>query len=113
MRRGGVEMTTIWYRSSTRGRIPAYEDRGGLILVGGRVTFEGKKQIISGRIRSVGRKQMGMNRWVHVQYDTDGETRDAYFMDGDALGWAGVFGGNKDLAARILAAAHPELLPPG
>ncbi len=59
--------------------------------VGGRVTFEGKKQIISGRIRSVGRKQMGMNRWVHVQYDTDGETRDAYFMDGDALGWAGVF----------------------
>ena len=106
-------MTTIWYRSSTRMRIPAYEDRGGLILVDGRLRFEGKKQTISGHIRSVGRKQMGMNRWVHVQYDTDGQTRDAYFMDGDVLGWAGVFGGNKDLAARILAAAHPELLPPG
>jgi hypothetical protein len=102
--------TRVWYRSSAGMGIPAYEDRGELIALHGTLRFDGKKQSISGQIRSVGRKQMGTNRWVHVQYDSDGESRDAYFMDSGLLGWAGVLGGNKRLAAALTAQKGP--LPP-
>ena len=91
--------TRVWYRSSAGWfSIPAFERRGSLTIENGTIWFAGKEQGFSGRIRSVARKRMGMNRWVHVRYETDGEVRDAYFLDSGLLGWAGVLGGNRRLA---------------
>jgi hypothetical protein len=97
----------VWYRSSAGVGIPAYEDRGELAIEQGTIKFAGKKQSVSGRIRSVGRQQMGMNRWVHVRYENDGKTRDSYFMDSGLLGWAGILGGNKRLAEKLEASSPP------
>jgi hypothetical protein len=94
-------MMSVWYRSSAGLSIPAYQDSGTLTIEEGTISFIGKKQSVSGRVRSVGRTQMGMNRWVHVQYEAEGETRDAYFIDSGLVGWAGVFGGNKRLAEEL------------
>jgi hypothetical protein len=103
-----VEMVAkVWYRSSAGVGIPVYQDRGTLNVEKGTIRFVGKKESVSGRVRSVDRKQLGINRWVHVQYGTNGETRDAYFMDSGLLGWSGVLGGNKRLA-KELAAPTPQ-----
>jgi len=98
---------SVWYRSSSGVGVPAYEDRGELTIEQGTIRFAGKKRSVLGRIRSVGRQQMGTNRWVHVRYESDGETRDSYFMDSGLLGWAGVLGGNRRLAEELEASSPP------
>ncbi|TDC55455.1 hypothetical protein E1281_12415 [Actinomadura sp. KC345] len=95
----------VWYRSAAAVNVPAWEDRGSLSIQRGTFQFTGKSRAVGGSIISVGRTQMGTNRWVHVRYDDQGQARDAYFKDGGALGWAGVLGGNKRLAAEFGAAA--------
>ena len=92
---------SVWYRGSPGTGIPAYEDKGTLDIADGTMSFAGKKQSASGRIRSVDREQMGTNRWIHVQYEAEGGLRDAYFMNSGLLGWAGMLGGNKRLAEEL------------
>lgn len=95
----------IWYRSTAGVNIPAWEDKGSLRFGAGTFEFHGKSQTVSGSILSVGRAQMGTNKWVHVRYEDGGQEKDAYFMDGGMLGWAGVLGGNKRLARDLEASA--------
>ena len=53
----------VWYRASVGSTI---EDRGTVTVQDGTFEFTGKKQAISGRIRSVERRPMGFKTWVHV-----------------------------------------------
>jgi hypothetical protein len=98
-------VNNIWYRSTAAVNVPAWEDRGSLTFQHGRFHFSGGSRDVVGSILAIGRTQMGTNRWVHVRYETDGQATDAYFMDGGMLGWAGVLGGNKRLAAKLEAAS--------
>ncbi len=95
----------IWYRSTAAVNVPAWEDRGSLSIEHGRFRFSGGTRNISGAILSVGRTQMGTNKWVYVRYEDKGQAGDAYFMDGGMLGWSGVFGGNSRLATEFEAAS--------
>lgn len=104
--------SNIWYRTTAAVNVPVWEDRGSLSIGPGTIRFDGGKNNVSGSIRMVDRAQMGTNRWVHVRYEDDrGDTRDAYFMDGGMLGWAGVLGGNKRLARELEAAARQRSEP--
>ncbi|MGI5163653.1 hypothetical protein ACQEU3_04790 [Spirillospora sp. CA-253888] len=97
--------SNIWYRSTPAVSVPAWEDRGALSFGDGTFHFAGGARTVSGSILSVGRAQMGINRWVHVRFEDQGHEGDAYFMDGGLLGWAGTLGGNGRLAAALSAAS--------
>ena len=95
----------VWYRSSVGTGI---EDRGTVTLYDGTFAFTGKKQTVSGRVRSAQRRPMGFKSWVHVSYDAAGEARDAYFLVKDMLGWAGMLGANRQLLEAFQAATAPS-----
>ena len=98
----------VWYRSSAGVSVPPWQDRGTLTVESGAISFAGKKQSVSGRIRSVDRTQLSTTRWVYVQYETEGETRDAYFSDGGLFGWAAWLGGNDRLAEELKASSAQQ-----
>src|SRR3954447_3442635 len=93
----------VWYRSTPGSRI---EDRGTVTVEGGTFTFAGKKGNVAGRVLAAGTRSAGFNNWVKATYETEGETREAFFLVKDLLGWAGMLGGNKELREALEAAAR-------
>ena len=97
----------VWFRSDEAnwGSLRAYEDVGTLTVENASLKFAGKKVNVSvSNMRSVSRKRIGrdfINNWTHVQYEADGDIRNAYFVDGGLLGWSGIFGGNSRLFQEI------------
>jgi hypothetical protein len=104
-----MQFTKVWYRADARnwGIRRAYQDIGTLDIENGSLTFKGEKESVSiGNIRSVTKKRVGrdfINKWTYVQYEAGGEPREAYFVDGGALGLAGILGGNTKLFDAITA----------
>ncbi len=94
----------VWYRSSEGSKI---EDRGTLAIADGAIEFAGRKGTVSGPIRAARKRPSGFTNWVLVQYEADGELRDAYFVCSQMLGWVGVLGANK----RLLEAAEADISP--
>jgi len=99
----------VWYRSSRGSRI---EDRGTVTVENGSFSFAGRKGSVSGRVLTAGTRPVGFNSWVIASYDDGGETKEAYFLVKDLLGWAGMLGGNKELKEALQAAAQ-EASPGG
>jgi hypothetical protein len=93
----------VWYRSTPGSRI---EDRGTVTVEGGNLSFAGKKGSVSGRVLAAGTRSAGFNNWVKATYETGGETREAFFLVKDMLGWAGMLGGNKELRLALEQAAQ-------
>jgi hypothetical protein len=93
----------VWYRS-TRGSM--IEDRGAVTVENGTFSFAGKKGTVSGRVLSAQTRAVGFSNWVQATYEADGETREAYFLVKDLLGWAGMLGGNRELKEAFEAAAQ-------
>lgn len=102
-----MEFKNVWLRSSEAnwGSLRAYEDVGTLTIEKGSLEFAGKKLNVSiSHIRSVSRKRIGrdfINNWIHVQYEADGEIRNAYLVDGGLMGWSGIIGGNSRIFQGI------------
>lgn len=94
----------VWFRSTEGSKI---EDRGTLTIAEGAFRFEGRKGTASGPIRSARKRPVGFTNWVLIQYDEDGEQRDAYFVCSRLLGWIGILGANR----RLLEAAEAEIRP--
>ncbi len=90
----------VWYQPHDKfGR--RYHS-GSLTIDPGEATYQGKKETFTIHGASkVEPKMVGMNTWVHVAYDADGEARDAYFLDRRMLGWQGILGGNDKLRAEL------------
>lgn len=97
----------VWYRSSRGSRI---EDRGTVTVENGSFSFAGRKGNVSGRVLTAGTRPVGFNSWVIATYDDGGETKEAYFLVKDLLGWAGMLGGNKELKESLQAAAQEASL---
>jgi hypothetical protein len=93
----------VWYRSTPGSRI---EDRGTVTVENGTLSFAGKKGTVSGRVRSAETRSVGFSNWVRAHYEADGETREAYFLVKDLLGWSGMLGGNRELKEALQAAAQ-------
>jgi hypothetical protein len=78
---------------------------GSLTVEPGFARFVGKKEtIVIDNARTIDRKSVGMNSWIHVAYGAGGESRDAYFLDRRMLGWSGILGGNDKLLAELQGA---------
>ena len=71
----------------------------------GALSFGGKKGSLSGRVLVAGTRSAGFNNWIKATYESDGETREAFFLVKDLLGWGGMLGGNKELREALEAAA--------
>ncbi len=93
----------VWYRSTPGSRI---EDRGTVTVEGGAFTFAGKKGKVAGRVLQAGTRSAGFNNWVKATYEADGQSRDAFFLVKDLLGWGGMLGGNKELREALEGAAQ-------
>jgi hypothetical protein len=93
----------VWYRSTPGSRI---EDRGTVTVEGGSFSFEGRKGSVSGRVLAAGTRSAGFSNWIKATYETGGDTRDAFFLVKDLLGWGGMLGGNKELREAFEAAAQ-------
>jgi hypothetical protein len=91
----------VWYRSSEGSKI---EDRGTLTIADGTIEFAGKKGSASGPIRAARKRPSGFTNWVLIQYEAEGELRDAYFVCSQMLGWVGILGANR----QLLEAAEAE-----
>jgi hypothetical protein len=95
----------VWYRSTPGSRI---EDRGTVTVEGGNLNFAGKKGTIAGRVLASGTRSAGFNNWIKATYESGGQTREAFFLVKDLLGWGGMLGGNKELREALEAAAGPN-----
>jgi len=93
----------VWYRSTPGSRI---EDRGTVTVEGGTLNFAGKKGTVAGRVLAAGTRSAGFNNWIKATYETEGDTREAFFLVKDILGWGGMLGGNKELREALEAAAQ-------
>jgi hypothetical protein len=93
----------VWYRSTPGSRI---EDRGTVTVDGGTFTFSGKKGNVTGRVLAAGTRPAGFNNWVKATYEAEGETREAFFLIKDLLGWGGMLGGNRELREALEEAAQ-------
>jgi hypothetical protein len=93
----------VWYRSTPGSRI---EDRGAVTVEGGNVSFVGKKGTTGGRVLAAGTRSAGFNNWIKATYESEGQTREAFFLVKDLLGWGGMLGGNKELREALEAAAQ-------
>jgi hypothetical protein len=93
----------VWYQPNAKfGR--TYSG-GTLTVEPGNVGFAGKKDTFTiERARSIERKSVGMTTWIVVDYEADGETRQACFVDRRMLGWAGILGGNDKLIEELRGA---------
>ncbi|HEX9417380.1 MAG TPA: pentapeptide repeat-containing protein [Gaiellaceae bacterium] len=93
----------VWYQS--HGKFAKRYASGMLMIEPGRATYEGKKESVTiNNASKVDRQMIGMNTWIHVEYEAGGETRHAYFLDKRMLGWSGVLGGNDKLHDELIAA---------
>ena len=75
-------------------KITGFGDPGTLTIEGGRISFQGKREQFAGRILEVGDKMLGsgisfgmtysrnFKRWISVSYESEGETKQAYFRGG-------------------------------
>ena len=95
----------VWFRSSEGTKV---EDRGTLTVDGGKFRFEGRKGEIGGTPLAVEVKPHGFTNWVHARYESGGEIGEAYFVCSAFLGWSGILGANKQLAAAIEAQISPQ-----
>ncbi|MFL5891320.1 MAG: hypothetical protein ACJ75I_01110 [Solirubrobacterales bacterium] len=93
----------VWYRSTPGSRI---EDRGTVNVEGGNFRFAGKKGTVTGRVLAAATRSAGFNNWIKATYEADGQTREAFFLVKDLLGWGGMLGGNKELREALEAAAQ-------
>lgn len=93
----------VWYRSTPGSRI---EDRGTVTVEGGTFSFAGRKGNVTGRVLAAGTRPAGFNNWVKATYETEGETREAFFLIKDLLGWGGMLGGNRQLREALEEAAR-------
>jgi hypothetical protein len=103
----------VWYRSTPGSRI---EDRGTVTVEGGTLSFTGRKGALSGRVTAATTRSAGFSNWVKATYETDGESREAFFLVKDLLGWGGMLGGNRELREALEAAAQLDSAghqPPG
>jgi len=57
-------------------------------------------------LSAAGTRSAGFNNWIKATYETEGETREAFFLVKDILGWGGMLGGNKELREALEAAAQ-------
>jgi hypothetical protein len=106
---------SVWYRDHEKGVLEfiipfltfAHMTNGTLQLRPGRLDFVGGGRFAITRIRRVSYGKCGIDlilNWVRIDYDDDvGQRRVAYFADGGALGWSGVFGGTQRLLEAIEA----------
>ena len=105
----------VWYRShgSEKGmdladKVTGLEDRGTLTIDGGEMSYQGKKDLVSGRVLAVEDKMLfngiGMSRnaqrWVAVGYEADGQSMEAYFRPNNP------FKGHKRLKQALEAAVQ-------
>jgi len=93
----------VWYRSTPGSWI---QDRGTVTVENGTLSFTGRKGTVSGRVSSAQTRSVGFSNWVKATYEAEGETRDAYFLVKDLLGWGGMLGGNRELREALKAAAQ-------
>jgi hypothetical protein len=93
----------VWYRS-TPGNV--IEDRGTVTVEGGTLSFTGKKVSIAGRVTSAAKRSVGFKNWIKATYEANGETREAFFLIKDMLGWGGMLGGNRELLEALETAAQ-------
>lgn len=93
----------VWYRSTPGSRI---EDRGTVTVERGTFSFAGRKGTVAGSVLWAGTRSAGFNNWVKAAYEADGQSRDAFFLVKDLLGWGGMLGGNKELREALEAAAQ-------
>jgi|SRR5215212_6982724 len=93
----------VWYRSTPGSRI---EDRGTITVEGGTLAFNGRKGSAAGRVLAATTRSAGFNNWVKATYEAEGESREAFFLVKDLLGWGGMLGGNKELREALEAAAR-------
>jgi hypothetical protein len=95
----------VWYRSQEGSKI---EDRGRLTIADGAIEFVGKKGTLSGPIRAARKRPSGFTNWVLIEYEGEGESREAYFVCNQMLGWVGVLGANKELLQAAEAGISPQ-----
>jgi hypothetical protein len=93
----------VWYRS-TPGNV--IEDRGPVTVEGGTLSFNGKKGTVTGRVLTAETRSVGFKNWIKATYEAEGETREAFFLVKDLLGWGGMLGGNRELREALEAAAE-------
>ena len=93
----------VWYQS--HGKFAKRYASGMLTIAPGQATYEGKKETVTiDDARKVDRQMIGMNTWIHVEYEAGGETRHAYFLNKRMLGWSGMLGGNDKLHDELQSA---------
>jgi hypothetical protein len=102
----------VWYRSKPGNVI---EDRGPVTVEGDTLSFKGKKGMVTGRVLSAETRSVGFKNWIKATYEAEGETREAFFLVKDLLGWGGMLGGNRELREALEAAAQSSAghRPPG
>jgi hypothetical protein len=93
----------VWFRSTPGSRI---EDRGTVTVERGTFSFAGRKGTVAGRVLWAGTRSAGFNNWVKATYEAEGETREAFFLIKDLLGWGGMLGGNRELREALEEAAQ-------
>lgn len=101
---------TVWYLPHENRwqdlNILAYRDTGMLTVAENLIQFQGGKEtIVITDIRRVTFGRQGrdfVNNWVRIEYGDRVNPSIAFFADGSALGWGGIFGGTK----RILTAVN-------
>jgi hypothetical protein len=95
----------VWYQS--HGKFAKRYASGMLTIEPGRVTYEGKKESVTiDNASKVERHMVGTSTWILVDYQADGEARQAYFLDKRMLGWSGILGGNDKLMAELKQALN-------
>ena len=77
-----------------------------MTVEGGTLNFAGKKGNVAGQVLSATTRPAGFNNWIKATYESEGETREAFFLIKDLLGWGGMLGGNKELRQALEAAAR-------
>ena len=105
---------SVWYRSkpvteSTRAG-PFTRERGRLVVEGDAIRFEGPTARVA--LRNIEAVEYGVhgtmsNPSIHVRYREGDEPRSAWFTDGRAGGYAGMFGGTRRLVT-LPRAARPR-----
>ncbi len=99
----------VWYRSEPMLVVSLAEafnrDRGRLRIENNQVEFTSKnnhfiiRKILKVSYGLAGGK--GLNAWVHIEFEENGQTREAFFADGKLLGYYGVLGGTKKILNQV------------
>lgn len=83
----------------------AFRDIGRLMIHSGGFGFQGKKNQLAGRaLHQVWLSKQGwdfINTWVRVEYGQAPDFTIIWLADGTLLGWGGLFGGTRRIAAAL------------